>query len=48
MDLKELRKRIDQVDVETLSLLNRRMELTVRVRKLRAEPSDPAREEEII
>lgn len=48
MDLNELRKRIDATDLEILSLLNRRLELAVRTRKLKSEPHQPGREQAVL
>lgn len=46
--LGRLRKKIDSIDFEILKLVNQRMEHTLRTRKLKANISDPGREQEII
>jgi len=43
-----VRKEIDLVDDEIMKLLNRRMELSMRSRKLKGTISDPGREEEVL
>jgi prephenate dehydratase/chorismate mutase/prephenate dehydratase len=48
MDLEELRSRVDRIDSDVLKLLNERMELALRTRKLKNAVSDPAREREIV
>jgi len=48
MNLKELRKRIDEVDLEILALLNRRMELAVRTKKVKESLHQAKREEEVL
>ena len=47
MNLYEIRKKIDLIDAEILRLLNKRMELVVRTKKLKKEIADPTREEEL-
>lgn len=44
----ELRRLIDRVDAEILTLLDKRMELVVRTRKLKVQIEDKAREAEVI
>jgi len=46
--LGRLRKKIDTIDFELLKLINQRMEHTLRTKKLKANISDPGREQEII
>ena len=46
--LNEIRKKIDLVDREIMKLLNQRMELSVRSRKLKGKTADPGREEEVL
>ncbi len=48
MNLDELRGKLDLIDSEMIKLLNMRMELAVRTRKLKDSPADPAREKEIL
>ncbi len=45
--LSEIRKKIDLVDYEIMKLLNQRMELSMRSRKLKSRITDPGREEEV-
>ncbi|MBP1749740.1 MAG: prephenate dehydratase, partial [Deltaproteobacteria bacterium] len=45
--LNEIRKKIDLVDYEIMKLLNQRMELSMRSRKLKRKITDPDREEEV-
>jgi len=47
-DLDIIRRKIDMIDWEIMQLLNQRMEISVRSRKLKENILDPAREEEII
>ncbi|NOZ01839.1 MAG: bifunctional chorismate mutase/prephenate dehydratase [Deltaproteobacteria bacterium] len=48
MDLKKVRKQIDQIDFEILKLLNRRMEMALTSSKFKDEVADPAREKEVL
>jgi prephenate dehydratase/chorismate mutase/prephenate dehydratase len=48
MDLEELRVRLDRIDAEVLKLLNARMEMGLRTRKLKPGAADPKREEEVL
>jgi prephenate dehydratase/chorismate mutase/prephenate dehydratase len=48
MSLEKIRKKIDGIDAELLNLLNERLELALRTRKLKSAVHDPAREKEII
>jgi prephenate dehydratase/chorismate mutase/prephenate dehydratase len=48
MNLEELRERLDLLDSEFIKLLNARMELALRTRKLKAGPADAAREKEVL
>lgn len=48
MELKEIRKRIDLLDSELLTLLNRRMELALRTKKMKEHVTDAAREDEVL
>lgn len=47
-NLSEIRKMIDLVDYEIMKLINRRMELSMRSRKLKGAITDPGREEEVL
>jgi prephenate dehydratase/chorismate mutase len=47
-DLENIRKRIDMIDWDIIQLLNQRMEISVRSRKLKEHVLDPAREREIL
>jgi prephenate dehydratase/chorismate mutase/prephenate dehydratase len=47
-ELEELRTKINQTDAELLRLLNQRMELALRTRKLKSAIADPSREKEIL
>ena len=47
MELKELRNGIDRIDAEVLKLLNERMELALRSRRLKKEVTDEERENEV-
>lgn len=48
MDLKKVRKEIDQIDFEILKLLNRRMEMALTSRKFKQEVADLEREKEVL
>jgi prephenate dehydratase/chorismate mutase len=48
MDLKQVRNEIDLIDSKILRLLNKRMELSLIVRKLKSRVEDPQREHEIL
>jgi len=48
MSLAEIRKRIDAIDEEILSLLHRRFRLALRTRTFKTMPHDPSREREIL
>ncbi len=48
MDSKDIRNKIDSIDSDIVSLLNKRIELAVRVRRLRKESSDEKREAEVL
>ena len=48
MDLKDIRTRIDGIDAEIITMLNRRIELAVRARRLKVETKDTSREEDVI
>ena len=47
-DLDRIRKRIDMIDWEIMQLLNQRIEVSVRARKLKQQIFDSAREEQIL
>jgi len=47
-DLDIIRRKIDMIDWEIMQLLNQRMEISVRSRKLKRHVLDPTREQEII
>ncbi len=47
-DLAGIRRRIDMIDWEIMQLLNQRMEISVRSRKLKRHVLDPVREQQII
>lgn len=47
MNLENLRKRIDSVDIRLVNLLRERMELSIQTRKFKATAEDKEREEEI-
>jgi prephenate dehydratase len=47
MSLGEIRKQIDRIDLELLALLEERMELGLRVRRFKAKPVDPRREQAV-
>ncbi|MCX6112615.1 MAG: chorismate mutase [Proteobacteria bacterium] len=46
--LKEIRGKIDKIDVEILNLLEKRFKLAMRTRKLKRKTTDTGREKEII
>lgn len=46
-DLNAIRRRIDSIDWEIMQLLNQRIEISVRARKLKKQIFDPAREQQI-
>jgi chorismate mutase / prephenate dehydratase len=48
MDLKEVREQINQVDYEIVKLLNRRLELALRTKKMKTQVVDKSREKEVI
>ncbi|MBI2837148.1 MAG: prephenate dehydratase [Acidobacteria bacterium] len=48
MDLNETRRQIDRIDFEIVKLLNMRMELALRARKLKPSVQDPAREMDVL
>lgn len=48
MSLEKIRKKIDRIDGEILSLLNERLELALRTRKLKPAVRDPEREKQVI
>jgi chorismate mutase len=48
MDIREIRKRIDLIDCATINLLQRRMELALRLRRLKGSISEPERETEVL
>jgi prephenate dehydratase/chorismate mutase len=48
MSLGRIRKRIDRIDFEVLNLLNERMELALRTKKLKPGVRDPEREKKIL
>ena len=48
MNIPDIRRRIDLIDLEILSLLSRRMELAVRINKLKDHTFVPSREQEVI
>ena len=47
-DLNIIRKKIDMIDWEITQLLNQRMEISVRSRKLKRQVFDPSREQQIL
>ncbi len=47
-DLNIIRRKIDMIDWEIIQLLNQRMEISVRSRKLKRHIYDPDREQEIL
>jgi chorismate mutase len=48
MSLRKIREKIDRIDFELLNLLNERMELALRTKKLKPAVRDPEREERIV
>jgi prephenate dehydratase/chorismate mutase len=48
MDLKEIRESIDIIDYEIVSLLNRRMECALRLKRLKSKVVETSREQEVI
>ena len=48
MDLKQIRNKIDGIDAQIINLLNNRMELALRTRKLKQEATDSNRESEVL
>lgn len=48
MSLKKLRERIDHIDQEILSKLNRRMELTLQTKKFKSKTYDRNREIQVL
>ena len=48
MDLNDIRIKIDSIDAEIMTMLNRRIELAVRARRLKTETRDSGREEEVL
>lgn len=48
MTLAEIRKNIDAIDAEILSLLHRRFRLALGTRPFKSIPRDPSREQEIL
>jgi len=48
MDIQEIRKRIDLIDFEIINLLHRRMEMVLRLRRLKGSISEPEREMEVL
>ena len=48
MNLDELRVKLDRIDCEVLKLLNMRMEMVLRTRKLKPAAADPKREEHVL
>jgi len=48
MSLREIRKKIDRIDLEILDLLNERSELALRTKKIKPAVPDPVREKEIL
>lgn len=48
MDLNEMRKKIEMADYEILKFLNERMEIAVKLKKLKAQISDHEREKEVL
>ncbi len=48
MDLKEIREKINNVDYEIVKLLNERLELALRTRKLKTQVIDKEREKQVI
>jgi len=48
VDIQEIRKRIDLIDCETINMLHRRMELALRLRRLKGSIFEPEREAEVL
>ena len=48
MDLDEVRKKIDGLDVELLRLMDRRMELSLRTKRFKGEVTDGKREQQVL
>ena len=48
MDLNAVRNKINRIDYEIVKLLNERLELSVRTRKLKKQVKDQGREQEVI
>lgn len=48
MDIREIRKRIDLIDCGIINLLHRRMELALRLRRLKGSIFEPEREKEVL
>ncbi|OPY74320.1 MAG: P-protein [Syntrophorhabdus sp. PtaU1.Bin058] len=48
MDIQEIRKRIDLIDFEIINLLHRRMELALRLKRLKDSVFEPEREMEVL
>src|SRR5450756_1534963 len=48
MDLKDIRHSIDIIDYEIVSLLNRRMECALRLKRLKSKVVETSREQEVI
>lgn len=48
MDIQEIRKRIDMIDREVVSLLNRRMEHALRLKRLKGSIFEPEREMKVL
>ncbi|MEM2963413.1 MAG: prephenate dehydratase [Candidatus Anstonellales archaeon] len=48
MNLDEIRKNIDQIDLEILRLLNKRNEFALRAKRFKKEIEDPRREQEVL
>ena len=46
--LKEIREKIDKVDIQILTLLEKRFRLAVTTKKLKTKVADPNREKEVI
>jgi prephenate dehydratase/chorismate mutase/prephenate dehydratase len=47
-DLNIIRKKLDRIDWEIIQLLNQRMEISVRSRKLKQQVFDPSREQQVL
>lgn len=48
MDLNEVRKKIDELDVELLRLMDRRMEFSLRTKRFKGEVTDGKREQQVL